>query len=181
MAERGCRRFARVVAVLLAALALPSCALFHRNLEPPRVTLKALAAEEVTSEGQVFRARLLLENPNTSDLRVVGGRVNLTLANASAGTGEVIEPFLLPASGSEEVDLRIRLDLLGVLPDLLRQLAVGPGTLDYDLRGHVDLDVRALGRLPFRSRGTLAADQLLRQMPGLLRRPSPPRPAAEPL
>jgi LEA14-like dessication related protein len=166
-------------AALVLTFALGGCALLHRDLEAPRVTLKGLTPEQLTSEGQVFRTRLLLENPNAEDLRVVGGQVTLSLAGMAAGRGETIERFTLPANGSQEVDLRVRLDLLGVLPDLLRVLALGPGELDYQLSGFVDLDVKALGRLPFKSRGKVSSEQLLRQLPGLLRRA--PAPVADPL
>lgn len=162
----------RTVVVLLAAM-VGGCALFKRNLEPPTVTLKALSAESLTAAGQVFRTRLLLDNPNPEDLRVVGGQVNLTLAGLAAGRAETIGKFTLPANGSREVDLLVTLDLLSVLPSLFRQLTLGPGELDYQLKGYVDLDVKALGRLPFKSSGKVSAEDLLRQAPGLLRRATP--------
>jgi LEA14-like dessication related protein len=174
MSDR-CRTGRLALVVLLAAL-VGGCALFKRNLEPPTVTLKALSAESLTAAGQVFRTRLLLDNPNAEDLRVVGGQVNLTLAGLAAGRAETIGKFTLPANGTREVDLLVTLDLLSVLPSLFRQLTLGPGELDYQLKGYVDLDVTALGRLPFKSSGKVSAEELLRQAPGLLRR-APPRDA----
>ena len=164
----GCR-----AVILLLAAVVSGCALTKRNLAPPTVTLQGLTAESLTAAGQVFRTRLLLDNPNAEDLRVVGGEVNLT----RAGRAETIGKFTLPANGTREVDLLVTLDLLSVLPSLFRQLALGPGELDYQLKGHVDLDVKALGRLPFKSSGKVSAEDLLRQAPGLLRR-APPRDAS---
>jgi hypothetical protein len=92
----------------------------------------------------------------------------------SAGRAETIEKFTLPANGSREVDLLVSLDLLSALPTLLRQFALGPAELDYQLRGYVDLDVKAIGRLPLKSSGKVSMDDLLRQAPGLMRR-APPR------
>jgi len=172
MSERG-RRVAAVVVLLLAA-GLGGCVLFKRNLEPPTVQLQGLRAESLTAAGQVFRTRLRLDNPNAEDLRVMGGEVTLTLAGLAAGRAGIIDRFTLPANGTREVDLRVTLDLLTVLPGLLRQLTLGPGQLDYQLKGYVDLDVKALGRLPFKSAGKVSAEDLLRQAPGLLRR-APPR------
>ena len=37
---------------------------------------------------------------------------------------------------------------------------------DYQLQGYVDLDMKYMGRLPFRSKGQVNADQL-RQLPGI--------------
>jgi LEA14-like dessication related protein len=173
-------RISRRLPLLFAlALVTASCALFHRNLEAPTVTLQGITPESLTAAGQVFRTRLRLENPNAEDLRVVAGRVTLSLAGIAAGSGETLERFTLPANGSQEVDLRVSLDLLRVAPQLFKLLALGPGELDYQLSGFVDLDVKALGRLPFKSRGKVSGDQLLRQLPGLLRQ-APARPA-EPL
>jgi LEA14-like dessication related protein len=164
--------------MLLAGAMLGGCALMHRNLEAPTVTLKGLSPESLTAAGQVFRTRLLLDNPNAEDLRVVGGQVNLSIAGVSAGRGETIEKFTLPANGSREVDLLVTLDLLSALPTMLRQLALGPTELDYQLRGYVDLDVKAIGRLPFKSSGKVSMDDLLRQAPGLMRRAPPPKAVA---
>ena len=49
----------------------------------------------------------------------------------------------------------------------------GQTDLDYTLKGYVDLDVKALGRLPFKSTGKVTLDKLMRQLPGLVR-PVPP-------
>jgi LEA14-like dessication related protein len=178
----------RSVCLLLLMALLPGCALFKRNLEAPRVTLQGLVPESLDRNGQVFLCRLLLENPNPEDLDVRGGAVTLELADFSAARGQTTGPFVLPAYGSREVDIRVRLDLLSTLPGLLRWAASGNPRLDYTLKGHVDLDVKALGRLPFKDTGTVNADQLLRQLPGLLRGvpdrgPAQPRnapPAADP-
>jgi LEA14-like dessication related protein len=162
------RRF--LLAGLLALpLVLGGCALTKRNLEPPTVTLKGVTPESIGRDGQVFRCRLLLENPNTEDLTVVGGRVTLELAGVSAASARPMEKFVLPGLDSKEVDMQVTMDLLAALPNALRLLVSGRTELDYTLKGYVDLDVKALGRLPFKSTGKVTLDNLLRQLPGLVR------------
>lgn len=158
------------------ALSLSGCALTKRNLEPPTATLKGVTPESMGRDGQVFLCRLLLENPNTEDLKVVGGRVTLELAGVSAATARPMESFVLPGLGSTVVDLRVTMDLMSGLSGALRLLASSKTELDYTLKGYVDLDVKALGRLPFKSTGTVTLDNLLRQLPGLVS----PGPAAPP-
>ncbi len=166
-----------LLTALLASTLLPGgCALTKRNLEPPKVTLKGVTPESMDQDGQVFRARLLLENPNTEDLKVVGGRVTLELAGVSAASARPMENFVLPGLDSKEVDMRVKMDLLAALPSALRLLTSGRTELDYTLKGYVDLDVKALGRLPFKSTGKVTLDNLLRQLPGLVR----PAPASPP-
>ncbi len=150
------------------ALVLGSCALTKRNLEPPTATLKGVTPEALGRDGQVFRCRLLLENPNTEDLKVVGGRVTLELAGIKAASATPMENFLLPGLAAKEVDMRVTMALLSGLS--------GTTELDYTLKGYVDLDVKALGRLPLKSTGKVALDNLLRQVPGLVS-PAPPAPA----
>ena len=162
--------------LLALPLVLVSCALTKRNLEPPTVTLKGVTPESMTREGQVFRCRLLLENPNTEDLKVVGGRATLELAGMSAASARPMENFVLPGLDSKEVDMQVTMDLLSALPSALRLLAAGRTELEYTLKGYVDLDVKALGRLPFKSTGKVTLDNLLRQLPGLVR----PAPSAPP-
>jgi LEA14-like dessication related protein len=161
------RRF--LLTVLLASpLFLGGCALSKRNLEPPTATLKGVTPESMDQDGQVFRCRLLLENPNTEDLKVVGGRVTLELAGVPAASAKPMDSFVLPGLGSTEVDLRVTMDLMSALSGALRYLQSGQAELDYTLKGYVDLDVRALGRLPFKSTGKVTLDNLLRQLPGLV-------------
>ena len=111
-------RFPRVLLALVLAgpLVLGGCALTKRDLEPPKVTLKGVTPEAMNRDGQVFRCRLLLENPNTEDLDVVGGRVTLELAGISAGSARPLDSFVLPGLDSKEVDLQVTMDLLGALP-----------------------------------------------------------------
>jgi LEA14-like dessication related protein len=143
---------------------LPACALFKGKLQAPEVTLQSVKPGALGADGQEFICRLRLENPNDQDLRVVGGEVTVD-------RGTVVEGFLLPALGSVETDLKVTLDLLGGIAGVLRLLAAGSPDLDYTLKGFVDLDVRALGRIPLRSTGKVSMDRLLRQLPGLLRTP----------
>jgi len=166
------RRRLLLAALAAAPLALAGCALTKRNLEPPKVTLKGVTPESASRDGQVFRCRLLLENPNDEDLTVVGGNVTLDIAGVSAGSARPLEKFTVPALASKEVDMRVTLDLLSSLSGVLKLVAGGGTELEYTLKGYVDLDVKALGRLPFRSNGQVQLDTLLRQVPGLLR-PAP--------
>ncbi|MCL4791067.1 MAG: LEA type 2 family protein [Gammaproteobacteria bacterium] len=155
--------------MLLLPLLSGGCALFKGDLEVPKVTLSAVTPEKLARGSQVLRCRLLLENPNNQDLRVIGGKVRLEIDGVTAGQGETIEGFMLPALDSREVDLRVTLDLLSTLSGALRSLGSGKPALEYALQGYVDLDVKALGRLPFRSSGTIQLEDLLRHAPGLLR------------
>ena len=158
--------------LLVSPVLLGGCALTKRHLEPPTATLKGVTPESMDRDGQVFRCRLLLENPNTEDLKVVGGRVTLELAGVSAATARPMESFVLPGLASKEVDLQVTMDLVSALSGALRYLQSGRTELDYTLKGYVDLDVKALGRLPFKSTGKVTLDNLLRQLPGLVR-PAP--------
>ncbi len=160
--------------LLLLPLLSGGCALFKGKLEAPKVTLSGVTPEKLERGKQVLLCRLLLENPNNEDLRVIGGKVRLEIDGVPAGKGETIEGFVLPALDSKEVDLRVTLDLLSSLTGALRSLGSGKAELEYTLQGYVDLDVKALGRLPFKSKGTIQPDDLLRHLPGLIR--SAPQP-----
>ena len=155
--------------LLLLPLLSGGCALFKGKLEAPKVTLSGITPEKLERGSQVLRCRLLLENPNNEDLRVVGGKVRLEIDGVSAGKGETIEGFVLPALDSKEVELRVTLDLLSSLTGALRSLGSGKPALEYTLKGYVDLDVKALGRLPFSSSGKITFDDLPRHAPGSLR------------
>ena len=177
MSSGALSRRVGLAAFLAAPLLLGGCALMKGHLEPPTATLKGVTPESMDQDGQVFVCRLLLENPNTEDLNVVGGRVTLELAGVSTASAKPMESFVLPGLGSKEVDLRVTMDLMSALSGALRFMQSGQTDLDYTLKGYVDLDVKALGRLPFKSTGKVTLDKLMRQLPGLVR-PVPPDTAA---
>lgn len=170
MSDSGRFRWRRLCVLgLLLPLLSGGCALFKGKLEAPKVTLHSVTLEKLERGSQELRCRLVLENPNNKDLKVIGGKLRLEIDGASAGKGETIESFVLPALDSKEVDLRVTLDLLSSLTGALRSLGSGKPELEYTLQGYVDLDVKALGRLPFKTGGTIKPEELLRHVPGILR------------
>lgn len=138
------------------------------------VTLRGVTVGALTRAGQEFTCRLQLDNPNDRELDVVGGQVTLDIADFSAGRGRTESRFSIPAHGTAEADIKVTVDLLATASAALRWLLAGNPSLDYTLKGYVDLDLPALGRIPFRSSGKVDAEKLWRQLPGLLRSAAPP-------
>ena len=146
--------------VVAGSLLLSGCATVSESLRAPQVELVTIQPQSLRGGRTLFAlTRLRVSNPNTIPLPIAGGQVNMRLAGQPVAAGELTEGFTLPASGSEEIDIRIGLDLASAL-------TVGMTLLDdntelpYEIDGYIDVGISYLGRVPLAEEGVVAVGQL---------------------
>ena len=151
----------RLGTALLLLLALPGCAIFQPELQSPEVSLSAVTLESLGLTEQVFRARLIVSNPNSIRLKVADAFVTLQLGGIDLGRGETISGVSIPARGQDHVDIRIVTNLWTSAPQLWSRLSSGDTTLDYRVNGFVNLGLSGLARLRIDESGQFDANELL--------------------
>ena len=129
----------------------------------PEVSLYGIALERLALTEQVFRARLVVSNPNEQRLKVSSALVNLKLEGIEIGTGETVAGISVPGNGTEFVDIRIVTNLWRSAPQLWTWLNSGDATLDYRVDGVVNLGLAGLARLRIDESGQMDTRQLLGQ------------------
>ena len=146
---------------LLLAITLNACGvrqITRGELEPPKVTLKALTLGIPTPEGWPLSLSLHLANPNAQTLTVLGYDYEVWLEERSVIQGESRATVTLPALGETTVEAPLFLKLpaiLGMLPSVLTQ-----EKLRYRVAGGLRLTSLLGGlRVPFRFQGQISPQQ----------------------
>jgi LEA14-like dessication related protein len=155
MFERRSTRRLTLLAVAGSALMLlaSGCAIVPK-LEAPKLSVVSLKMQG----GDIFSQRVLVRmrvfNPNSRELPIEGLSYTIEVNDAELGTGGSASPFTVPAMGEAEFDLQFTANLAGALAKLLTRRNSSE-TLDYRLRGNVNLSSGFLRRIPFDERGSV--------------------------
>lgn len=140
---------------LIVSLFVSACSLTRAPARAPEVRIAGLQPEQLGIHRQVFLLHLSLDNPNDVRIRVASGRLRLDIEELQAGSGELVEGFVLPPREQGTASVRIETDLVSQAPRFLGWLMSGDATLDYRITGYVDIVAFGLGRLPVDERGRL--------------------------
>lgn len=147
------RRLAVTAFVGMTLSLMGGCAIVPK-LEAPKLTVVSLKLQG----GDIFSQRVLVRmrvmNPNTRELPIEGLSYTIEVNDAELGTGGSSAPFTVPAMGEAEFDLQFTANLAGALARLLTRRNSSE-TLDYRLRGNVNLSSGFLRRIPFDERGSV--------------------------
>lgn len=100
---------------------------------------------------QDFKVTLAIHNPNPRQLPVQSVTAQLRVGGDLVAEAMRAEPFVVPASGDLDVDVRLSADLALVLLKLTQQKAA----IDYDLAGVAQVELPWLRSLPFHQTGSL--------------------------
>lgn len=152
--HRPARR--RILARLACLSLFPffaGCAVLPK-LEAPKLSVVSLKMQG----GDIFSQRVLVRmrvfNPNARELPIEGLTYTIEVNDAELGNGGTAAPFTVPAMGEAEFDMQITANLAGALAKLLSRRNSSE-SLDYRLRGNVNLSSGFLRRIPFDERGSV--------------------------
>lgn len=148
----------KFVAVLLSSALLTGCALMQSDLQPPKINLVAIYPESGSMTDLRFRCRLRLDNPNSVDLPIKGGQLELTLAERAAANGQLSEGVTVPAQGSEEVEAIVSVGVMSAAAIIMSIMSDPNATVRYAVDGYVDVGMSVLGRVRFDDAGEFSLD-----------------------
>jgi LEA14-like dessication related protein len=149
-------------AILGLSLMLGSCALFVPELIPPKVELQSVALEQMTLSQQLFRVRLHLTNPNSTELRVSEAKLAVWLEEIEMGEGFTLAPLSIPAMGEATVEVQFATDLVKRAPEIWRWFASGDTELNYRVTGFIDIGGAGMVRINIDEAGRVSVSDLLR-------------------
>ncbi len=134
------------------------------EIQPPRVTLKAVTLSLPTAAGWPLSCALQLDNPNPQALTLLGYDYDLWLEGRSVAQGASGEAVTLPALGQAVVEFPIFLKMpavVGLMPSILRPQQ----KLHYQISGGVRLASLLGGlRVPFKFQGELKTKEALEHL-----------------
>jgi len=136
---------------LLCAGLLCGCATIVPQLQPPLLTVTAIAFAGGTLQQQQMHLTLHVVNPNARAIAVRGIDCRLELEGQLTAAGASDAAFTLPASGETDFGLNVTANLNNVL--LALSSGFSHSTVDYHLYGQVHLSEGLVRTIPFDQKG----------------------------
>jgi LEA14-like dessication related protein len=118
------RSYLGIFLALMLLAAFPACGvrqLAKGEIQPPKVTFQGLKIYQPTARGWPLGARLLLENPNSQAVNLLGYDYQLWIEGKSVAQGTSKEAVNLPPLGQTVAEVPITVQLPAVM-DLLPQV-----------------------------------------------------------
>lgn len=145
----GCR-FGAMMFFLSAGLAGAA------DLQAPGISIAGLSSPTLSDAGIQLVCNVRVENPNTTALPLTDAVVNLKLADTPAAVGRLLKPVTVPARSVRDVPVLVDVAASAAATWLPLYFSSAQFTLPFDVRGHVDVDHAAIGRVPFHETGQVA-------------------------
>ena len=147
-------RLSTFTAVMVASLALSSCAGVGTRLDPPRVSLANIRIEEVTGLETAFEIQMRVFNANDVALMVKGIKADLDVNGQAFATGVSNTPVEIPSYGSELVTVTVYSSVINMFKSVYGLKT--SQELTYRLNGKIRVSAGSKmmpATLPFESKG----------------------------
>ena len=145
------------VAVFVASLAIAGCAGIGKQLEPPRVSLANIRAEEISGLETAFEVQMRVFNANDVSLTVTGIKAELDINGQPFATGVSNAPVEIPSYGTELVTVTVYSSVIKMFKSVYG--LKGSEELKYRLNGKISVSAgnnMMPTSLPFESEGQVS-------------------------
>jgi LEA14-like dessication related protein len=143
-------------AIAMAAIALGGCAGIDDLVSPPGVSLRNVHAEELDFDRQTFLLSFDVTNPNPFPLPLTEIRYGIELDGMRFASGSTPASVDIPAGSDGEFAIRVEMDLVSTVPDLLFVLKDGMHRdIPYSLEGELHTSIPGARPVHFASDGAV--------------------------
>ena len=142
--------------LLTALLCLhPGCATKFNQLEDPKLNLVGFKLVAAQLLEQRYELTFRLINPNDVALPVTGIYYEVELEGNAFATGVNASPIDIPAYGETRVTVEMSTTLLQSIRSLAAIAAAKPDSLNFNLKGHLNVNLPMVGKIPFSETGQI--------------------------
>jgi LEA14-like dessication related protein len=142
--------------ILLASLALSACASLQDLVSPPGVSLRNVHAEALDLDGQTFLLDFDVTNPNPFPLPLTEIRYGIEIDGLRFASGTTPASLNIPAGSDGSFAIRVEMDLVNTVPDLLFVLREGlDRDIPYALSGEFETGIPGARPVHFNSEGAV--------------------------
>jgi LEA14-like dessication related protein len=138
---------------LAGAMLLAGCSALLPKLEAPKLEVVAVNLGHANLLQAKIDVTLRVTNPNNRSLDVSSIVLQIAVSGTQMATGETAEPFVVPALGETQFDIKLTADVATALALMAQQLH--SDTVPYRVTGQVKLASGFIRNLPFTSEGDL--------------------------
>lgn len=141
---------------LAVLLGLGGCASLENVVATPGVSLRNVHAESLALDKQTFLLSFDVTNPNPFPLPLTRIQYGLTLDGKRFASGTTPARLNIPAGSDGEFAIRVEMDLIGTVPDLLFTLREGLNQdIPYSLDGELHTSIPGASPVRFASNGAV--------------------------
>lgn len=142
--------------IAIAGLLLAACASLEDLVSPPGVSLRNVHAEELGFERQTFLLSFDVTNPNPFPLPLTEIRYGIELDGMRFASGRTPASLDIPAGSDSEFAIRVEMDLVSTVPDLLFVLRNGMDRdIPYSLEGELHTSIPGARPVRFANAGAV--------------------------
>ena len=141
----------RILAALIASVALAGCAGLPAAVEPPMVTISDFGVGSASLFEQQFNLKLRIQNPNPDELRIDGVAFDLEINDQPFAKGVGNQAVTVPRFGSGFMPVEAVTSLGGLLKQFGVLVQGEKPALKYRIKG--SLSVAGGTRIPFERSG----------------------------
>ena len=146
--------------LLATLLCLPQgCATKFNQLEDPKLNLVGFKLVDAQLLEQRYELTFRLINPNDVALPITGIYYEVELEGNAFATGVNASPIDLPAYGETRVTVEMSTTLLQSIRSLAAIAEAKPDSLDFNLKGHLNVNLPMVGKIPFSETGQIRLSQ----------------------
>jgi LEA14-like dessication related protein len=151
------KKFIYMAGLLLATLlCLPQgCATKFNQLEDPKLNLVGFKLVDAQLMEQRYELTFRLINPNDVALPVTGIYYEVELEGTAFATGVNASPIDIPAYGETRVTVEMSTTLLQSIRSLAAIAEAKPDHLNFNLKGHLNVNLPMVGKIPFSETGKI--------------------------
>jgi LEA14-like dessication related protein len=140
-----------VAAALVVVLSGAGCSLFA-HWQTPTLSVVNIQIGHSDLWQQHLLVRMSVHNPNDRELPVQGLNYTLEVNGEEAAHGESGASFVVPALGDAEFDMNVTANAAATL---IRMFTRNSGSVQYRIRGKVELSAGMVRSVPFDQQGEL--------------------------
>ena len=133
----------------------PGCMSKFNQLEEPKLNLVGFKLIEAQLLEQRYALTFRLINPNDVVLPITGIYYEVELEGNAFATGVNASPVEVPAYGETRVTVEMSTTLLQSMRHLAAIAEAKSETLDFRLKGHLNVKLPMLGKIPFSEAGQI--------------------------
>jgi LEA14-like dessication related protein len=151
------KKFAYISGILLLALLCfpPGCATKYSHLEDPKLNLIGFKLIDAQMLEQRYELTFRLINPNDVALPITGIYYEVELEGNAFATGVNAAPISIPAYGETRVTVEMSTSLLQSIRSLAAIAETKPKSLNFNLKGHLNVNLPLVGKIPFSETGQI--------------------------
>lgn len=145
----------RMVFIFVCLLLAACSAVLQEAVKAPEVGVSAFRLAEAGLINQTFVITLNVKNPNKVPLPIKGFSYQIFVAGDEFAKGNTQNEFTLPAGGEKNIDVSVTMNLLRSGTHLANVIQGGSATIDYEVRGLINVNLPLMGGLPINRKGQI--------------------------